>query len=378
MNALRHYWLGNIALARPYFLLRIVLCVLAFDAWLNWMPRGARYGVGNFNVAHFPWLDGFVPGAGFYMGLLAFTSVLALSQALYRPNRLAVALVAAGYSFAWACSLLDSTPFHYLLSLYLICFVCFPMAGLDETFGAEEPELASAWGYVLFCVTTAIVYFYTAAWAAAEDRSYMLPMLCCIGYLLAATQDRLEAPLAHFAIPALGLAPLLLHGAALISHGSDPWPQQTMIAIALSVFAPKEALHGLGRVLSHPARRWGLDRSEDGADEQASRLFYVSLIGLCVAPMISTFVELPGVKTGTALTAIAMLFVTGHSLYLTPRFRPLWRVLSLFAACLAFFLTVTRSEVRAEYYRQGAADAQRRGDLHTARDMAEKAEQFER
>ena len=188
MSALRHYWLGNVGLARPYFLLRIVLCVLAFDAWINWMPRGARYGVGNFNVAHFPWLDSFVPAPGFYMGLLAFTSVLALSQAFYRPNRIALLLVAAGYSFAWACSLLDSAPFHYLLSLYLTCFVFFPLAGSDETFGAEEPEVASAWGYVLFCVTTAIVYFYAAAWAAAEDRSYLLPMLCCIGYLVAAMQ----------------------------------------------------------------------------------------------------------------------------------------------------------------------------------------------
>ena len=39
----------------------------------------------------------------------------------------ALALVALGYTLGWSCSLLDSVPYHYLLSLYLVCFVCFPM-----------------------------------------------------------------------------------------------------------------------------------------------------------------------------------------------------------------------------------------------------------
>ena len=79
MNALERYWFGDVALARPYVLVRFVLALLAFDTWVNLIPEGAKYGVGAFNVAHFPWFEGFVPTSSFYLGVLAFTGVLALS-----------------------------------------------------------------------------------------------------------------------------------------------------------------------------------------------------------------------------------------------------------------------------------------------------------
>ncbi|MBW2211452.1 MAG: hypothetical protein JRG67_10470 [Deltaproteobacteria bacterium] len=132
MKPLERYWFGDVALARPYLLLRFVLALLAFDTWLNMMPQGAKYGVGAFNVAHFPWFDTFIPSSAFYLGVLAFTGVLALSQALYRPHRIAIVLVAAGYTLGWSCSLLDSVPYHYLLTLYLVCFVFFPMLSARE------------------------------------------------------------------------------------------------------------------------------------------------------------------------------------------------------------------------------------------------------
>ena len=212
MKALERYWFGDVALARPYLLLRMVLVLLAFDTWLNMMPEGAKYGVGAFNVAHFSWFDGFVPSSGFYVGVLAFTGVLALSQALYRPHRIAVALIALGYTLGWSCSLLDSVPYHYLLSLYLVCFVFFPMLSARAAFSrSEQAPRGSVAAYVLFCVTTAIVYFYVAAWAAARGESYWLPMACCVGYLLVSMQDRLELPAVRMMAPMLLAAPLLFH-----------------------------------------------------------------------------------------------------------------------------------------------------------------------
>ena len=375
MKPLERYWFGDVALARPYLLLRFVLVLLAFDTWLNMMPRGARYGVGEFNVAHFSWFDGFVPSSGFYLGVLAFTGVLALSQALYRPHRIAIALIAVGYTIGWSCSLLDSVPYHYLLSLYLVCFVFFPMLSARAAFSrSDRAPRGSVAAYVLFCVTTAIVYFYVAAWSAARGESYWLPMACCVGYLLVSMQDRLELPAVRLMAPMLLAAPLLFH----LATPQPGWLPLYMTGIALIVFSPMHWVHGFGRALTQPARGL-LDQSEPnegGLDERASQVFYLSLFGLVVAPMLSMFVDLPGVKTGCSLTAIAMLVVMGRQLYFTPRWRPLWRVASLFGGCLALLVTMSASNARFDYYREGALDADRRGDQDAAMMFHEKAERY--
>ena len=375
MKPLERYWFGDVALARPYLLLRFVLVLLAFDTWLNMMPRGARYGVGEFNVAHFSWFDGFVPSSGFYLGVLAFTGVLALSQALYRPHRIAIALIAVGYTIGWSCSLLDSVPYHYLLSLYLVCFVFFPMLSARAAFSrSDRAPRGSVAAYVLFCVTTAIVYFSVAAWSAARGESYWLPMACCVGYLLVSMQDRLELPAVRLMAPMLLAAPLLFH----LATPQPGWLPLYMTGIALIVFSPMHWVHGFGRALTQPARGL-LDQSEPnegGLDERASQVFYLSLFGLVVAPMLSMFVDLPGVKTGCSLTAIAMLVVMGRQLYFTPRWRPLWRVASLFGGCLALLVTMSASNARFDYYREGALDADRRGDQDAAMMFHEKAERY--
>ena len=374
MTPWERYWFGDVALARPYLVLRFVLLVLAFDTWLNLIPEGAKYDGGAFNVAHFPWLDGFTPTAGFYVGVLAFTGVLALSQALYRPHRIALALVAGGYTLGWACSLLDASPVHYLLSLYLICFVFFPMLSARSAFSRSgRVPLGSAWAYVLLCVSTAIVYFYFAAWSAAEGEPYWLPMACCGAYLVATIQDRSTVPGAR-ALPVLGAAPIALHA----SVPQAGWLFVYMIGIAAIVFSPRAWVHAVGGMLTRPARNLVEEREEGGLDERASTVFYASLLGLIAAPMVSMFVDLPGVKTGCTLTAIAMLLVMGRQLYLTPRFRPVWRVASLFGGCVALWLTLTASDVRSDFYESAATDADRRGEHDAAEVYREKASRYAR
>ncbi len=375
MNVLERYWFGGVALARPYLLQRFLLALLAFDSWLNLMPGGAKYGVGAFNVAHFPWFDSFVPSSAFYLGVLAFTGVLALSQALYRPHRIALALVAVGYTLGWTCSLLDSVPYHYLLSLYLVCLVFFPMLSARAAFSrSRRPPRGSAWAYVLLCVSTAIVYFYVAAWAAADGESYWLPMLCCVGFLLAGVEDQDLIPGLRTVAPSLVAAPVAFH----LSASQDGWFPVYMLGIGFIVFAPVDWLHALGRALTRPTRGLAEERADEGIDERASRVFYLSLLGLVAAPMVSMFIDLPGVKTGCTMTAIAMLFVMGRQLYLTPRWRPVWRVASLFGGCLALWLTMSASSARFDYYQRGALDAERRGDEDAAVMYREKAERYAR
>ncbi|MDH3200627.1 MAG: hypothetical protein OEM15_07015 [Myxococcales bacterium] len=375
MKPLTRYWFGDVALARPYSLVRFVLTMLAFDSWLNLMPHGAKYGVGGFNVAHFPVFGDFIPSAPFYLGVLAFTSVLALSQALYRPHRIALALVAMGYTLGWTCSLLDSVAYHYLVSLYLGCFVFFPMLSARAAFSrSDRAPRGSAWAYVLFCVTTAIVYFYVAAWDAADGEPYWLPMVCSGAYLVASMQDRSDSTAVLVTMPFLGVAPIAFHWLT----PTESWFPIYMIGIAVLVFAPARWIHVAGRTLTFPARNWLQDQSEVGIDERASQVFYASLAGLVTAPVVSMFVDLPGVKTGCALTAIAMLFVIGRQLYLTPKRRPLWRVVSLFGGCLALWITMATSTARFDYYRSGAIDADLRGDHDAAALMREKAERYRR
>jgi hypothetical protein len=373
MKTLERYWFGDVALARPYLVLRFVLGLLAFDTWLNMMPQGAKYGVGAFNVAHFPWFDTFVPSSAFYLGVLAFTGVLALSQALYRPHRIAIVLIAAGYTLGWSCSLLDSVPYHYLLSLYLVCFVFFPMLSARAAFSrSDRSPRGSVAAYVLLCVTTAIMYFYVAAWSASEGQSYWLPMVCCVAYLIASMQDRAELPALRMAAPILAAAPVAFHLVA----PQQGWLPIYMIGISIVVFAPTQGLHSFGRELTRPARSLVEERPEGGIDERAPQVFYLSLLGLVVAPMVSMFVDMPGVKTGCTLTAIAMVFVMGRQLYFTPRWRPVWRVASLFGGCLALWITVTASSARFDYYREGALDADRRGDHDAALMFREKADRY--
>ena len=131
---------------------------------------------------------------------------------------------------------------------------------------------------MLFCVTTAIVYFYVAAWSAAAGKPYWLPMICCMGYLVVSMQDRVELPAlhrySHVRGGARGVSP---------STPQQGWLPIYVIGIALVVFAPTPWIHGIGRTLTAPARNLVEERSEQGIDERASQVFYLSLLGLVVA-----------------------------------------------------------------------------------------------
>jgi hypothetical protein len=276
--------------------------------------------------------------------------------------------------------LLVSVPYHSLLSLYLVCFIFFPMLSARSAFSrSDRAPRGSVAAYVLFCVTTAIVYFYVAAWSAARGESYWLPMACCVGYLLVSVQDRVELPAVRLIAPMFIAAPLTFH----LATPSTDWLPLYMTGIAFVAFTPTQWIHSFGRTLTEPARNLlpdgnGDDEERGGLDERASQVFYGSLVGLVVAPMLSMFVDLPGVKTGCSLTAIAMLVVMGRQLYLTPRWRPLWRTASLFGGCLALLVTMSASDARFDYYRESAIDADRRGDQDAAELYREKAERYAR
>lgn len=174
------YWFGGIAAIRPYLLMKVLWCMLAFDVWVLRVPRGGRYGAGGFDVAHFRWLDALqpLPSPGLYVGLMLTVGMLALVCALTDAGRWARALVALMYTYGWAMSLHDIYQHHYFLSLALATFVFFPRLRARDLFATEvkpparkrrrampsEPGrlTVSAWGYALLGATLGIVYAYTA------------------------------------------------------------------------------------------------------------------------------------------------------------------------------------------------------------------------
>lgn len=119
---------GGIAPSRLDAMLRFTLMLLAFDCWVDLVPHGGRYGVGEFNVAHFGILDALLPmpTPALYVGSLLFTGVLSFAMALapWRPGLIALFTT---YTLGWAASMLDSYQHHYLVSLVLFSFMFFPV-----------------------------------------------------------------------------------------------------------------------------------------------------------------------------------------------------------------------------------------------------------
>ncbi|MFK7987347.1 MAG: HTTM domain-containing protein [Sandaracinaceae bacterium] len=183
-----------VAAVRPYLALKLTLPLLALDMWLTRASHGGRYGAGGFNVAHFHWLDAIQPAVSpaMYVGLSVLTGALCFMIALARrPPRWLIGIAFVLHTWSWAMSMLDSYQHHYLLSIVLLAMVFFPPLSAEEALGvppqpaalkrtkkkrkpqAKNPEPSapiltapaphtSAWAYVMLCMSTGMVYAYTA------------------------------------------------------------------------------------------------------------------------------------------------------------------------------------------------------------------------
>jgi len=124
------YWFGPVAAIRPYLLMKAVLLLLAFDMWLLRLTKGSKYGVFEFNVAHFPWLDALqpVPTPELLVGFVLSVGLLALVITFAGAVRWALVLLALSYTYSWAISMFDLYQHHYFISLVLFAFSFFPLS----------------------------------------------------------------------------------------------------------------------------------------------------------------------------------------------------------------------------------------------------------
>lgn len=153
----QRYWQseGEQPLVRPFRVL--FFGMLGFDCFAQ-ISHLSRYGVGGFNVSHFPFLDGLLPApeATWMLALVLLQVVLCVLAACGVQLRRTLPMLALAYGSTYFWSQLDSYQHHYLVAVLLII-----LAG--AAWLSERPDGAlPGWSMRLVRVQLAIVYFWTA------------------------------------------------------------------------------------------------------------------------------------------------------------------------------------------------------------------------
>lgn len=435
MHALTRYFYASSCPDRVHALLRVVPALLALDIAATMLGHGARYGVSDFNVAHFHLLDQLLPTPtpALYVGDLILCAVLGLAQALSgQPLRGPLLAICCGYTLSWSSSMLDSYQHHYFISLLLFCCLWLPdprsrSTPHDQADLPPQSPTARWGGFPLLCVTTALLYAF-AAWAKVDDawlhghtllrsdrhaalelpqRAIMavtgLPEADASAWLATAVIP-LEAllALAYLLAPlrcqhpdsrALALLSWLAFCGALALHiGIERMGLRIglfsyyMLALAVICLGPRAPLAYFTRGtawLTTKMRPW----LDDLRQERTARVV-TSAVTLCVAGLL-TYIgqafDLPGALAAHLLLAGGLCIYGLVGLY-NPRLRgqpqgratfyPLPGVLCVALGSVVFWCMASLSHAQFDYYRFQAGDLKRRGELRAALDNYQHAERY--
>jgi tetratricopeptide (TPR) repeat protein len=153
------FWFGFEIPWAKVALVRVVLFgLLAIDAFLQ-IRHAPRYGAGDFNVAHLPFLSSVGPGrAGYEIGQLLEAYLLALA-ALGVALRLVLPIAAALYAWLYFGSQLDSYQHHYLVAL-VVAMACFVPWRRPPDAAPATP--VRSWAIRLILVQLGIMYLWAA------------------------------------------------------------------------------------------------------------------------------------------------------------------------------------------------------------------------
>ncbi|MEK6247337.1 MAG: HTTM domain-containing protein, partial [Planctomycetales bacterium] len=320
MSVWDRFWFTPIAAVRPYLLTKFVLLLLAFDLCLVRIPGGSLYGLGDFNVAQFAWLDALQPqpSSALYVGITLTASILALIAVMTQANRFILGLVCLLYTYAWAMSMLDQFQHHYFISLVLFCLVFFPKQtatggtpATDRDTGIRDKgtrdkaikekaipntSLTSAWSYRLLAVNIAIVYAYSIVakwnsnwlsgailqqysqpdtidliiqiggpfglnqsnvWQRLAAGAVLLELVMAIGYLLATLQDTIRSKWLRYTISLAWLIAIMLHGGIELLGFHIGWFSYYMLGLATVYFLPARFLESFTALVLRPVRWLG-------------------------------------------------------------------------------------------------------------------------
>lgn len=163
MSAIKNYeefWVGLTMSDAKLKLFRFgFFFVFALDAWLQ-IGNAPRYGFGDFNVSHAPFLDGIVP-----MPTRAAMSVvygaqvlLGLRIALGGASRASYIALATLFAGGYFISQLNSYQHHYLLALALALLAAFPWPDLPRQ--KASPSKERFWPVRMLLVALSVMYIF--------------------------------------------------------------------------------------------------------------------------------------------------------------------------------------------------------------------------
>jgi hypothetical protein len=397
-------WFGPVSNVRVWLMTRVTALMLALDAWLLMIERGGRYGAGDFNVAHFAWLDAIqpVPTAGLYVGLILSCGVLAMMVALGVLGRLGVVALTVAYSYGWSMSQLDSYQHHVFISWVLLCLCCVPALGTREIL--EAPEKICAWGYRLLATVTAVLYTFTGISKAEPEwlsGSVLKRINSADGVLepfrtLFADLGIEEATFwtlsghsvvaVQWIIAAMWLSILVwgegggrwvrvgrfigvatavaFHIGAEIVGLRIGWFSGYMLAMTLVTFCPITWLEAVARGAARTLR--GPLQAVDELAHRGRSLGWVALSGLSAATIaiVGHELDLPGTQTASLVWAGLAVWATAGHLRRRLPIRYCAFAVALTAATLT--MTIELGRARYDFYRFVGGDATRRRQLDDA------------
>lgn len=411
--------------ARAYALQKALYGLLGFDVALTMISHAGRYGMAGFNVAHFAWLDGLfpVPTAAAYVSLLTLTGLCSLLLVLFRMARPLKLLVFGLYTFAWLWSLLDSYQHHYLLSWLLLWAAFAPEVSAEQARTTGAPLVRGA-GVPMTAITCAIVYAFTGVAKSEPDfrAGYVLerlsrsrpvgsshpgvldPMrdllmstfgldlrtawtwLACslialqwtiaVGYLASIPRDEGKSRVATWLSGLAGLGALSFHAFAEVTGMFDiGWFSYYMLAVAFALLAPAAWVAAAVSAWAAPWS-WLSERLKIAHAVPTSVLVGALVLTFFCFVGLGRLIGLPG--AGAASLVFASLVLAWGAQLLRAGLAS--AAAGLLACALAsgasFWLALTQSDVRFDYYRRTGGELLTLGELPSALAAYRQAERY--
>ena len=412
MTVWDHYWFGPVAAVRPFLAMRAVYVLLALDVWMVEIPRGARYGAGGFDVAHFRWLDAVrpMPSPDLYVGLMLVLGLLCLVCALLDPARWLRAVVAILHTYGWTMSFHDTFQHHYFLSLVLITLVFFPRIDASGL-AAPGPRRVSAWAYALLGANVGVVYAYTAVtkldpfwrsgellrrarepllealaaslagvgvtatlfWSAVAVGVFVAEAIVAAGYLAAPRRDDTTGrAVGALTLAAFALAVSFHVSAETVLTLKIGWFSYYMIALACVYLLPAGLLRPAGAAMARVAT--GLDAAWGRAEGQSGAAAAAVAVAAVILVATGFVVDLPGARVAGILVALVVVAgAVGPRLAGRPA-RPLPLVAAAAAATAAMGVVFATTATTYEYHAARGHLLEELGERGAAMDAYERAE----
>ncbi len=413
------YFHGEHGAVRVYLLSKLFLGMLALDAWMLMIGHAGRYGAGEFNVAHFRWLDQLqpIPTPGLYLGVLLLTGLVSLWLMLAGARTLPMLVLFGLYTFSWAMSMLDSYQHHYFVSLVLLCMAFFPQASAQEVEDSGGRLMRSGFGFALLGVLTAIVYIYTAVakmdptWidghtiqsipsaragfadmAAYAARwgiegadfwslfaTFVIPQEILMGVAYLAAVKRDTAP--HWAIRLLCvlgiLLVIMLHVGAEHMGLEIGWFSYYMLAMGTCFLLPLGFVALLAKLVTLPAlgcqKLVGMWEAEPAGPGLKLAL---SVAGAGMLAGVGHMLDLPGALPATVIAGAILVGYTLLSGTRADLADPRRHILASTIAAMVMWAAIAASPARWDFYRYVGGDAYRRGMPEAALSAYLKGERY--